>query len=532
MTRGAEQVVVVGAGPTGLTAACELLRHGVRVRVLDKRDEPSGHSKALLLWPRTVEVLAQLGVEKEARGRAIPIGRFSYYSSGRPVARLDFDAETTPLCLPQRGTEDVLRELLGRLGGRVERGWTLQGLDQRADAVELRLTDPEGADRTLTADWVIGADGAHSTVRDALGVPFEGATYANAFMLADAHGGRHLARDEAHYFQSPGGVLVVVPLPDGRHRWFVNAPHGEETATLPLLQRLVDERGPGGVALEDPEWISTFRVHHRLAARMRQGRCFLTGDAAHIHSPAGGQGLNTGLQDAHNLAWKLAGVIQGRFGTPLLDTYERERHAVARQVVRDTDIQTRAWLVSVPWKIRARDALLRGADRTGMLRKYAPVMAGRRVTYPAVLPPSVLPSRTLSRRRRTRSGIGTVFPDHLLPASLRIPRPQGPDATPQPYHLVTVGREASGALHEKAARTAARWSPVLTHIRLTGEASALPRGDAGFYLVRPDGYIAFHGHSGDLVALDDVLAGLSVRRPPAPAPADAFGKGLGHAHTR
>ena len=501
-------VAIVGAGPTGLVAACELLRHGISVRLIDARPEPSAHSKALLLWPRSMDVLDRLGVARAAAGKAIPLRRFSYYSSKRPVAHIDFDTATFPQCLPQRSTEQVLTTLLHELGGTVERGRRLVELDQRPEGVHLVTRAPDGTTDTMTAGWVIGADGAHSTVRELLGIEFVGATYPNTFMLVDAFatarrrgaGGDLLARDIAHYYQSPGGVLVVVPLPDGRSRFFVNAPTGQRQASLELLQDVVEQRGPGGVDLADPEWISTFEVHHRLVTRMRGGRCFLAGDAAHIHSPAGGQGLNTGLQDAHNLAWKLAAVITGRAAPPLLDTYHRERHAVARQVVRDTDIQTRAWLVSAPWKVRVRDVLLRAADSTGVLtRRYAPVMAGRRITYPPMLRPP-------GRRARAHGGVGAAFPARL-PAT-------GPQR--DGYRLVTVG---SGALARRAGAVAADWPGLLTHHALDqARVPSLPCARDGYYLVRPDGYVADHGHPDDLESVHALLAAFHPARVAAPAP--------------
>ncbi|GAB2871339.1 FAD-dependent monooxygenase [Streptomyces mayteni] len=501
-------VAIVGAGPTGLVAACELLRHGIRVRLIDARPQPSAHSKALLLWPRSMDVLDRLGVAPEAAGKAIPLRRFHYYSSGRQVARIDFDATTLPQCLPQRSTEEVLTALLHSLGGTVERGHRLVELDQRPDGVRLVTHDQDGTAHALTAHWVIGADGAHSTVRDLLGIEFVGATYPNTFMLVDAFatarrrgaGGELLARDIAHYYQSPGGVLVVVPLPDGRSRFFVNAPAGHPTASLELLQGLAEERGPGGVDLADPEWISTFEVHHRLVTRMRGGRCFLAGDAAHIHSPAGGQGLNTGLQDAHNLAWKLAAVITGRAGPALLDTYHRERHAVARQVVRDTDIQTRAWLVSAPWKVRVRDVLLRAADATGVLtRAYAPVMAGRRITYPPM-------PRPTGRRARQHVGVGGAFPAAR-------PAPGDPaDA----YRLVTVG---PAGLAERAAAVAADWPHLVAHQTLDPAGGPLPCARDGYYLVRPDGYVADHGHPEDLESVHALLAAFHPASPTSEEPA-------------
>jgi 3-(3-hydroxy-phenyl)propionate hydroxylase len=491
-----EQVLIVGAGPTGLVAACTLLRHGIRPRLIDARPRAFGHSKALLLWPRSMDVLAQLDLTGEVAERSLPLDRFAYYSSKRHVASLRFGEGTRPLCLPQRSTEEVLTGLLHSLGGTVERGLRLTSLAEHHDGVVAEAETESGDRHTLQAEWVIGADGAHSAVRGLLGIEFTGATYPDTFMLADAFGGEHLRRDVAHYFQSPGGVLVVVPLPDGRHRFFVNAPAGHTTGSLELLQRLTEERGPGGVTLTDPQWISTFQVHHRVVTRMRGARCFLAGDAAHIHSPAGGQGLNTGLQDAHNLAWKLAAVLKGRALPRLLGTYQRERHSVARQVVRDTDIQTRAWLVSAPWKVRVRDALLRAAHATGALQRYAPVMAGRRISYPAMLPGH--PGR--GGGARSHGGVGTTFPV--------APPPRGPDVPEPPvYRLVTVCAPTD-PLAERGEEVAARWAGLVRHEVLPPGDRGTPRlrcGREGYYLVRPDGYIARHGHREDIGAVQALL---------------------------
>jgi 2-polyprenyl-6-methoxyphenol hydroxylase-like FAD-dependent oxidoreductase len=519
-------VLIIGGGPTGMMAACELLRRGVRVRIVDRAPESSAFPKALLLWPRSLDLLEDLGALDAVHRSALRINAFSYFSDRRPLATFEFSEDLAPYCLPQSSTERVLRDRLRELGGKVERGVRLlcfDGLDfsgriSATDGVTAVLEHADGRIERTRAPFVIGADGAGSAVRSQIGTDFRGSTYETAFALVDAEIEGELPPDQALYYQSPKGALVIVALPDGVFRFFCSLPPGQQVS-VPMMQAVLDERGPRGVRIAEPVWQSVFRVHARHAGDFQLGRVFLAGDAAHVHSPAGGQGLNTGLQDAHNLAWKLAAVIRAEAPEELLLSYGPERSAVARRVVRDTDLQTRAWLAGTPAKVAARDAAFALADRSGLLtRLYGPVMAGRRLAYPAVRP-TQRPGGPAGCRVRGR-----------LPGGLRtgavLPRPlalalglAGPDADPLSWTLLLTLGPGGQDWTVQAEHLAARRPQV--RLERMGRGQALRHtgcGHSGYYLVRPDGHIAAHGHAADLERLESELRSW-LGPMPAPTPA-------------
>ncbi|MEU0085179.1 FAD-dependent monooxygenase [Streptomyces sp. NPDC006274] len=384
-TRDQRPVLVVGAGPSGLTAAVELTRRGVPVYCVDRAEGPSMSTKALGVWPRTLELLRRMGADEEIRRRVLPQRAMRYYSDGRVIADLRFrDPDVQPVCLPQPDVEDMLRDALAEAGGRIAWGTELVGFQQDGPAVEAVLRGPDGTERTEEFSWVVGADGARSRVREHLDIGFEGATHELSFVVADIDLDGSLEPDVTHYFCSPRGILVTCGLPSGRFRVFTSAPPGlgRDDVDLAVVQKLVDERGPGGIQLRDPDWISVFAVHSRHADRTREGRVFLLGDAAHIHSPAGGQGLNIGMADAHNLAWKLALCWHGRSDTALLDSFERERAQTARAAIRQADTQTRIWLLNKPHQVALRDNALRVASVLRLFHlDYLPWLAGQRTVY-------------------------------------------------------------------------------------------------------------------------------------------------------
>ncbi|WP_107484182.1 FAD-dependent monooxygenase [Streptomyces sp. NRRL B-24572] len=387
ITAKAGDILVVGAGPTGLATACTLLQHGVECRVVDRRGGPASEPKALILWSGALEILRRIGVAGQLRDRSLALAGASYWSRGRQVGAVRFGAlEGTafpaPLCVPQSVTESVLYERLLELGGQVDWNTEATGLctvPPGGDATaEVTLAARRG-ERTeeLAPRYLIAADGAHSRVREAVGIPFEGGSYARDFLLGDGEYGGRLPEDEVQYHLTPHGVLVVVPLPGGGHRiFFDREPVGE---TLPPdereLQRHLDERGPSGWSLERTWWRSTFRVHTKVAATFRRGGVFLAGDAAHCHSPAGGQGLNTGVQDGFDLGWKLAAVARGA-APELLDSYETERRPAALRALRNSDRQTRLWMLRSGPRRAVRDLVLTLATRSGALdRKLVPELA-------------------------------------------------------------------------------------------------------------------------------------------------------------
>jgi 3-(3-hydroxy-phenyl)propionate hydroxylase len=458
-------VLVTGGGPAGLTAATELLRRGVPVRCVDKADGPSTLSKALGLWPRTVELIHRVGGRELLAERALPQSQMRYYSDGRPIADLRYKPATRPLICPQPDIEEVLRANLASVGGGVEWRTELLGFEQLTDRVRARLRHPDGTEHEAEYAYVVGADGASSTVRGHLGVGFEGSTYELRFVVADVMVDTRFDHRMTHYFCSPRGILVACGLPDGRWRVFTSAPPGlsRDDIDLAAVQRLVDERGPGGIRLRDPDWISVFNVHARHAETTRAGRVFLIGDAAHIHSPAGGQGLNTGLNDAHNLAWKLALVWHGRSADRLLDTYVSERGEVARAVVRQADVQTRLWLLDKGHQVVLRDNVLRLASGLRLFDvAYIPWLAGLRTRY-----------RTEPAAGRRTAGF---TPGALVPLPLR-------GELDDLRHTLILTGPADASVRELTRWCAERLGAVL-EVRTESR-----RGRPALVLARPDGHV-------------------------------------------
>jgi 3-(3-hydroxy-phenyl)propionate hydroxylase len=539
--RDPADVLVVGAGPVGLTAACELLRRGVRVRLVDRAHAASPFPKALLLWPRTLDLLDDLGALEPTRRAGIDIRTFRYYSSREPLAAFTFPDHLTPLCLPQNETERVLTERLHALGGHIERGVRLLAFDGMDYSGDITATDGvtailEHADGTVEryrAPFVVGADGAGSAVRAQIGTGFSGTTYESAFALVDCRIEGELPTDEALYYQSPQGALVIVALPDGVFRFFASLPPGEK-AGVELLQRIADEQGPGGVRLVDPVWESVFRVHRRNADDFQRGRVFLAGDAAHVHSPAGGQGLNTGMQDAQNLCWKLAAVIGGQAGPELLGTYGPEREEVARQVVRDTDVQTRGWMLQHPLQTAARDAAFRLLEPV-MERGYLPVMAGYRYRYAPTRPTQEPAWPSLCRL--TGRVAGAVRVGHALPRPLAVAlgaagAPEGADGTgPAGWTLAVTPGPSAPRLAESLSGLVADLPQVRVVTMPSARAAAHRLCSApGYHLVRPDGYVAAHGHGRDRARLRvELAAHLGGARLPAAqdGPGESAGESAG-----
>jgi 2-polyprenyl-6-methoxyphenol hydroxylase-like FAD-dependent oxidoreductase len=348
-------VLVVGAGPTGLTLACELWRHGVPCRLIDDGTGPSPpeESRALAIWERTLEVFRTIGILEKIEARAKHAHGMNAYSQGKRVLHVGTDlhdpdvACPSMLILPQGQTERLLVERLQELGGSVEWQTRVTDLHQDDLGVTAQIVDPQGQTQQITATWLVGCDGPSSVVRHSLGLAFNGAEYPETFLLADAELHWNLPDDEGHVLLIPeGGVVGAIPLPEAGHWRLIDATGGpapEDTeGILERFRELIHSHGHPEAEIGQAVWASAFHLHRRLADRFRVGRCFLAGDAAHVHSPAGGQGMNTGVQDAHNLAWKLALVISRSSPETILDSYELERRPVAEEVLKRTDFATRA----------------------------------------------------------------------------------------------------------------------------------------------------------------------------------------------
>lgn len=378
-------VLVVGAGPVGLTLALRLAAAGVPHLVVDRAPAPTRFSRAAVVHARTLEVLDDLGVAGALVDRGVVVPHFAVRDRDRTLLRVDFGGLPTrfpyTLMVPQDVTEEVLHDALAARGGTVLRGQELVGQEVGADGrVTARLDGEDGA-WTVTADHLVGADGMHSRVRELAGIDFTGSAYPQSFVLADVVLGTGLPPDEVDLFFSPRGLVVVAPLPHGHHRVVATVDDAPEHPDADDIAALLAERGPrSGTAVRDLVWSSRFRVHHRLARHFRQGPVFLAGDAAHVHSPAGGQGMNTGVQDAADLGARLAAVAAG--GDPtVLDDYEVRRRPVARQVVTMTDRMTRAATLSGP-AAGVRNLVLHGLGLVSPLRRAA-AMTLSELAYPA-----------------------------------------------------------------------------------------------------------------------------------------------------
>jgi 2-polyprenyl-6-methoxyphenol hydroxylase-like FAD-dependent oxidoreductase len=501
-------VLVVGAGPTGLTLAAQLTAYGARFRLVDQLADRVHESRALAIQPRSLEVL-----DPDVSGSLVAAGnpavqlRLHLGRKVVPVTFADSGVRDSPypflLFLSQASTERILVEHLSRHGVAVEREVRLVALDQSGEHVTCHLHHPDGRDETVRARYVVGCDGARSTVRSQAGIDFPGAAYPQTFVLGDLEADG-LEPGPAHGYPTATGILFFFPLgqPATWRMLAIRPDHRHGKVTLDELQAIVDSQAPDPPRLRDPVWMTDFRLYLCGATRYRSGRVFLAGDAAHIHSPAGGQGMNTGIQDSVNLGWKLGLVCRGSAGDALLDTYEVERAPVGREVLRLTDRL---------FTLATTDRRVVRAVRTRLLPVLAPVAlrvtalpaaALRRTAQLAIRYRDSPASTEGDRRPRRGPRAGDRLPDAPLHdgGSLHgVLRGTG-------YHLLVCGDVPP------AAALAARWPGLVTmHQVGAGDGTALRRlgvrrGAAAQILVRPDGHIGYRARGTDLAGLDAYLA--------------------------
>ncbi|MDF5752438.1 FAD-dependent monooxygenase [Spongiactinospora sp. TRM90649] len=532
-------VLVVGAGPTGLALATELRRQGVECRIIDQSGgRPADQARALTLWPGALDVLSRQGTAAAVIAAGARMSAARYWSKGKNVATVrlpeEWNGVPTMLGITQPVVEGIMSRRLAELG--VDVGWhtRLESVADHGDRVTARLSGP-GGDEEFAASWVVGCDGAHSSVRELAGIPFGGRTYSRSFVLGDGDVDSPVPLGEAHYHLHPDGVLVLVSLPGGGLRVFADATTvgSHDTApTMEELQRLADERAPYPVRIRALGWSTRFLVHMRQAARYRSGRLLLAGDAAHVHSPAGGQGLNTGIQDAANLAWKLALIQAGSAHTErLLDSYQAERSPVAAEVLRGAHTQTRLWTMRSQVSRLLRDTLLGVLDRAGALeRRFVPPLTqddldyrrspavgprgGRRALGPRGMPDAeVVPASggPPVRLRRLLSG-----PKHTL---LVLPGPG--DATRVAGVLSDVAplsdRLRTHVLLPADGGHSADRYPEDAHVLPAGWAPGGRLAGCTLVLVRPDGYVADAATTFEAGPLVDLLRPAARRAGEIPA---------------
>lgn len=494
-------VLIVGAGPTGLTMATELARRGVHPRIVDAAAEPNTETRALGVQARSLELFEKQGVTAQLLARGLKARVFNVFSENRQILRADFAGLASPypflLMIPQNEVQEVLTENLATLGTHVERPVEMVELTQHTDHVSVDLRRPGGSSETVRARWVVGADGAHSTVRRQLGLRFLGTSFDENFAVADLRMDWDLPADEFFAFLNRGRFVAYFPMLHGWHRIAV-AQHEQPVPTGDVthaeLQRAVDHCAPPGAKIAEIRQAGRFRINQRRVESHSAGRVFLIGDAAHIHSVVGAQGMNTGIQDAFNLGWKLAAVVRGDAEPALLNSYAAERAPVARRLVTGTRRITRM-------------TLLRNPISTAMRRTVAPRVLGRRPVQRTLL-------RAISQidvsyhddsgsAPQGRVAVGDRAPDVTFTAQ--------DGSTARLFDLLDTTRHT--LLTVGGATPATPESPNQVHavqVVDPGVGAAYNLPDGGYVLIRPDGYIGYRSAENDPASVvenvDRVLA--------------------------
>ena len=482
-------VLIVGAGPVGLFLANECVRRGLRWRLVEARPAQSSHSKALAVFPRTLEVLDMAGLVAPFVEVANRVTSVAVVAHGHTLGRMPFAPDDTPYAfiamVPQNVTERLLADHLQHAGRSVDYDTSFISAVQRDDYVDVTL-DHMGQRQTLTTAFVVGCDGAHSAVRHLLNLPFEGAAYDALFMLADIDTNDALPADELQLCPSELGPAAIFPMSSSRRRVvaIVDRPDGE-APSLDFVREILRQRAPAAIEARALRWSSYFHVHHRQVAEMRVGRIFVAGDAAHIHSPFGGQGMNTGLQDVWNLAWKLDLMLHGHGSELLLESYAAERLPVIAQVIRTTDLLTKA--MGTPSKVAQalRDTVIPLLSRLAPFQHaFVDRLSELGVTY--------------RNSPITGGPAARYFDESMRGGGIRSRFLLFIDDAPEP-----VVRDA--------ARELTRAFPDVVDLR-TGR-------DADVTLVRPDGYVAYradrHGPMAALTAIRRLLERQTAESPVA-----------------
>jgi 2-polyprenyl-6-methoxyphenol hydroxylase-like FAD-dependent oxidoreductase len=348
-------VLIVGAGPTGLLLAAGLARYGIKPRLIDRNSHPSQNSKAIGVFARTLEVFEDLGVAEEAISTGVPLRAYNIHVDDKHIQlNLDEGNSFLPnlIVLPQSQTEAILGKLVERLGVSIERSVELTALEQDRDGVTTTLFYADGREEQCRSNWLIGCDGAGSTVRKTAEIMDEETTIPSFAVLADVETEIPLANDEFHAFVSADGIFGVIPLSLKNHwRLIADLPTDAEILNdfnLKLFEDIAKKRSHLQLTLTNSLWTSSFRFRQRMVSQCRKGRIFVAGDALSSHSPVRGQGMNTGLQDAYNLAWKLALAICDRASIELLNSYQAERLPISKALLTGTDLVTRGVLLRNP----------------------------------------------------------------------------------------------------------------------------------------------------------------------------------------
>lgn len=480
------EVLVIGAGPTGLFFAGELARHGVRARIIDASPTPHTQTRATGIQPAALEVLHRAGLVEEFLDEAVPVKGVrlldrdlrEVFVSSRPPSDTPYPFTCS---MPQWRTEQILARRLAELGVEVERGVTAQELSLSEDGARVRCSGPDGPELVLHADYLVGAGGAHSPVRGALRESLEGITYPRRYLVADVRAsGIHSGRNLVTVAISAVGMTMVVELPGDRTLIVTDLPDGDIPPVTPGLddvRRALADHLTKPFGISDLRWASMYHTHRRLAPRFSEGRCFLAGDAAHLCSPLGGEGMNSGILDGASLAWKLAAVLRRNGSRALLDAYHPERSAVARQVLASSEAMSDFYYSLVAMAAAGRPLAPPAEDPE------------RHVTSPAMLDLTFHESPIVASH-----GAGASS-DGARPGSRFAERTRLSGCL---HHLLVYGGERDQAPF------ADRWAGALEIV--DGTSICPPEragvGSAGAVLVRPDGYIGFQAQTWSREARD------------------------------
>ncbi|TPG05882.1 monooxygenase [Rhodanobacter glycinis] len=466
-------VLIVGAGPVGLFLANECARRSLRYRIVETRAAQSEHSKALAIFPRTLEIFDMAGVVAPFLDVANRATSVAVMAHERTLAHMPFAPEDSPYpfiaMVPQNVTERLLVEQLQRNGDKVEYETAFVTAIQHDDYVSVTL-DRKGQHMELNAAFVVGCDGAHSPVRHLLNLSFEGAEYHDLFLLADIETNDTLPADQLQLCPHELGPVAIFPMSATRRRIvaMIQNPQGD-APSLDLVREILSQRAPAGIEARALHWSSYFHIHHRHVAQLREGRMFVAGDAAHIHSPFGGQGMNTGLQDVWNLAWKLDLILHGHGNERLLDSYGAERLPVIKSVVGMTDLLTKAMGTPSKFAQALRDAVIPMVSRLAPFQHaFVQRLSELGIAYRGSPIVDGSGARWFDDSIRGGHGILSRF-------------------------LLMVDSEAELATIETARQLADSFAE-LVELRLSRQ--------SGVSLIRPDGYIACSGQGrGDLAVL-------------------------------
>ncbi|MEV6889471.1 FAD-dependent monooxygenase [Kribbella sp. NPDC051137] len=539
MIEESAEVLVVGAGPVGLMAAGELARRGVSVRLLERDVERSALSKALVVHARTLEIMDLAGLAGEFidRGYPAPGIDVGLSRSGKP-APVNFRGLDTRfpymLVLPQRETEAILARRLESLGVRIETGTEVVAVAQNDEGVVATVRTANGQETRINARYLLGCDGSHSTVRGLVDLPFEGGQSDSLVLIGDVRVDTELVRSRITNFTSSRGFVSILPFLGDYVRVFAvdfaqqDRTRGE-ALTLAELQESVNAITTLGVTLSDPTWLTRYIAPSRQVRTLRVGRVFLAGDATHAHSPAAGQGMNMGLQDAANLGWKLAMTLRGAATAELLDTYDEERHAVHSRVRRATDRMFRVFTLRAPVAKAARDVAMRLlTPRKAIQRQLAGAISGIALSY--------RPPRRAPRGFRPAVDVGDRIPDVDLWAAGR-PEVRLYELLREPGYLLLLFATADRLGGDRAriralfAEMPAIYGDAVRPYLVIDEGTTDPKMVGGPVLidvrgqfvrklrtrhgtaiaVRPDGYVAARLDSFGSSAIADMLAPWCVR---------------------